>query len=274
MTTYVIGDVQGCYKALKGLLAKLDFDQQSDQLWFAGDLVNRGPDSLSCLRFIKSLGASARMVLGNHDLHLLAIYYGGCPAKRKDTLDAVLQAPDCADLLQWLKQQPLMIWDKRRDVVLTHAGLPHIWSMQQAYLLSLEVTAMLQSERCAEFFRAMYGNQPEGWSASLSGMERLRVITNYFTRMRFIDQEGILNLTNKDEAKSAPSGFLPWFGVPRPDRTKVLFGHWAMLNGVTGQAQFEALDTGCVWGGALTALNLDTNERSFWKCAAPPAIAT
>lgn len=261
MATYVIGDVQGCFKALRSLLDKLVFDPGRDQLWFAGDIVNRGPDSLSCLRFIKALGPAARMVLGNHDLHLLATYYANRAQKRKDTLGSVLSAPDCAALMHWLRQQPLMIWDQSRDLVVTHAGLPHIWSVSQANDLGQEIEAALKGERCVEFFEAMYGNTPEIWSESLTGMDRLRVITNYFTRMRFIDLDGTLNLSVKERAESAPEGFLPWFSVPRSDQTKVLFGHWAALEGVTGQAQFQALDTGCVWGGTLTAINLDSMQR-------------
>jgi bis(5'-nucleosyl)-tetraphosphatase (symmetrical) len=261
LAIYVIGDVQGCFTALNGLLEKLVFDRDSDQLWFAGDLVNRGPESLSCLRLIKELGPAARVVLGNHDLHLLATYFGGREPKRKDTLDSVINAPDVAELMHWLKQQPLMIWDQERDLAVTHAGIPHIWSVAQAFKLGQEVETILQSDRYAEYFSTMYGNTPDVWTQSLKGMDRLRVITNYFTRMRFIDRNGVLNLSVKESADSAPSGFMPWFGIPRTDQTRILFGHWAALEGVTNDSQFQALDTGCVWGGALTAINLDSMQR-------------
>ena len=267
MARYAIGDVQGCFVSLKCLLDRLSFDPQQDELWFAGDLVNRGPDSLECLRFIKGLGSSARVVLGNHDLHLLAIHARRDLPKRKDTLAQVLEAPDCLELMQWLKQQPLMVWDAEHDYVMVHAGVPAMWTIQQAFDLSQEVAEVLKSEQSADFFDVMYGNQPDNWSSELSGMARLRVITNYFTRMRFIRADGGLDFLAKESLESAPAGYQPWFHEARKDQTKILFGHWAALTGETNSSQFQALDTGCVWGGDLTAMNLETGERTACSCS-------
>jgi len=264
---YAIGDVQGCFQSLKCLLKRLSFDSQKDELWFAGDIVNRGPDSLECLRFIKGLGSSARIVLGNHDLHLLAIHACQNLPKRKDTLSQVLEAPDCLELMQWLKQQPLMVWDAENDLVMVHAGIPAMWSIQEAFNLSQEVTDVLKGENSFEFFEFMYGNEPDNWSQDLTRMTRLRVITNYFTRMRFIRSDGALDFSAKETLDSAPEGYKPWFHETRNDRTTILFGHWAALTGETNNAQFQALDTGCVWGGALTAVNLKTGERTECDCS-------
>jgi len=267
MTRYAIGDIQGCFKSLECLLAQLSYNPQYDELWFAGDLVNRGPDSLECLRFIKSLGASARVVLGNHDLHLLAIHACEKSPKRKDTLLQILEAPDCDDLMQWLRQQPLMIWETDSDFVMVHAGVPSMWSIPEAFKFSQEVSAVLKSDNNAAFFDVMYGNDPDIWSNDLTGMSRLRVITNYFTRMRFIRSDGALDFSAKETLDSAPEEFIPWFQEARKDQTTILFGHWAALTGVTENAQFQALDTGCVWGGALTAMNIDTGERTSCECS-------
>ena len=266
MARYAIGDIQGCFKSLECLLTKLAFKPEQDELWFAGDLVNRGPESLACLRYIKSLGASARVVLGNHDLHLLALHSAKKSPKRKDTLLPILTAPDCDELMFWLRQQPLMIWDSSHNFAMVHAGIPAMWSIPQAYKLSQEVSAILKSEEHAQFFELMYGNQPEKWSDELDGMSRFRVITNYFTRMRFIRADGTLDFTAKETLDSAPDGYIPWFKAPRADSTMILFGHWAALMGETHHKQFQALDTGCVWGGTLTAMNIDTLQRTSCAC--------
>lgn len=267
MARYAIGDIQGCFSSLECLLAKLSFNQNYDELWFAGDLVNRGPESLTCLRFIKNLGSSARVILGNHDLHLLAIHANKRAPKRKDTLLQILEAPDCDELMLWLRQQALMLWDSESDFVMVHAGIPAMWSIQEAFKLSQEVSAILQSDAHNDFFEVMYGNQPDSWSNSLTGMNRLRVITNYFTRMRFISADGTLDFAAKETLDSGPEGFVPWFQQTRRDQTTILFGHWAALTGITNNTQFQALDTGCVWGGELTAMNIDTGERISCKCA-------
>lgn len=266
MATYAIGDVQGCYDALCCLLDKIDYEPSKDELWFAGDLVNRGPDSLATLRKIKSL--NARIVLGNHDLHLLACFYSSQPKapKKKDTFNDILSAPDCEELLLWLKQQPLMHWDKKRKIVMTHAGLPHIWNTEKAFELSREVQQKLNSDDVADYFDAMYGNDPDVWSEGLTGVARLRVITNYFTRMRFITELGALDFAAKESIESAPQGFRPWFDFSDERGESILFGHWAALSGETNKSLIHALDTGCVWNGALTAMNVDTKERIACDC--------
>tara|TARA_R110001592_G_scaffold103247_3_gene290997 strand:- start:3443 stop:4276 length:834 start_codon:yes stop_codon:yes gene_type:complete len=266
MARYAIGDVQGCFDSLMALLKQINFEAKSDELWFAGDLVNRGPKSLASLRFIKQLGENgglpAKVILGNHDLHLLACYHTDRTAKKKDTFTDILNAPDCDELMTWLIQQPLMHWDKTSDFVMTHAGIPHIWNIEQAYSLSQEVFQALQRSNLRVFFENMYGNSPATWSDDLSGLTRLRVITNYFTRMRFIKVNGELDFAAKEDLDSAPECFSPWFSFPPKDSTRFIFGHWAALSGETGFGdQFQAIDTGCVWRGKLTALNLDTLER-------------
>lgn len=269
MARYAIGDVQGCFDTLTALLQKLNYQEQKDELWFAGDLVNRGPKSLETLRFIKGLSdknAAIKVVLGNHDLHLLACYYSKKAPKKKDTLLPILEAPDCKELMTWLKQQPLMVWDQLNDLVMTHAGLPHLWSLEKAFQLSQEVHHALQCKDLSGFFDAMYGNEPAGWSDELLGMARLRVITNYFTRMRFISPQGDLDFSAKEALDSAPDGFFPWFSFTPSHQHKLIFGHWAALEGKTGFGkQFQATDTGCVWGGKLTAINLDSWERTSMK---------
>ncbi len=270
MARYAIGDVQGCFDSLMALLKQIQFDAKKDELWFAGDLVNRGPKSLETLRFIKQLGEReglpAKVILGNHDLHLLACYQMDRAPKKKDTLSDILNAPDCDELMIWLKQQPLMHWDKASDFVMTHAGIPHLWSIEKAFSLSQEVFQALQQSNLREFFENMYGNSPATWSDNLSGLTRLRVITNYFTRMRFIKADGELDFKAKEDLGSAPEGFAPWFSFPPKHSTRFIFGHWAALSGETGFGeQFQAIDTGCVWGGSLTAINLDSLERLSLK---------
>lgn len=266
MTDYAIGDIQGCYDPLKSVLDKAGFSPSRDRLWVAGDLVNRGPASLKTLRYIKSLGSSAAVVLGNHDLHLLAVVLGGHKLKRKDTLTEVLQAPDRPELMDWLRQQHLCVYDASRNLLMAHAGLPHIWDVPQALDCAREVEEVIRSNQAAEYFALMYGNQPAGWHNTLSGMDRWRVITNYFTRMRFIAPDGRLELTAKESAETAPEGFAPWFDYARTDDVRVVFGHWAALEGSTGIDRFVGLDTGCVWGGALTLMNLDSGEKIHCDC--------
>ncbi|WP_165857602.1 symmetrical bis(5'-nucleosyl)-tetraphosphatase [Marinobacter sp. JSM 1782161] len=266
MTDYAVGDIQGCYERLIDVLDKVDFSPSRDCLWVAGDLINRGPSSLATLRFIESLGPSARVVLGNHDLHLLAVALGGHSVKRKDTLQEILDAEDAVYLTDWLRRQNLAVYDERRDVFMSHAGLPHIWTVPEAMDYARELESVLQSPDPAGYFREMYGNEPAGWSDGLTGMDRWRVITNYFTRMRFIAEDGRLDLLTKDAAANGPDGYLPWFRFPRDDRTRVIFGHWAALEGRTGIDRYIALDTGCVWGGQLTLMNLDSGERIHCDC--------
>lgn len=264
MATYAIGDVQGCYAALLRLLELIRFDPAEDTLWFVGDLVNRGPESLATLRLVHSLGDAAITVLGNHDLHLLAIFYAGFPTKPGDTLDDVLSAPDRGPLLDWLRCRPLLHRDDELGFVMVHAGLPHIWTLAQAERRAREVETALRGGDYERYFRKMYGNKPRRWKSGLRGRKRLRVITNYLTRMRFIDERGRLDL----DYKGAPSGGdvevgVPWFDLYRTHpELQIIFGHWAALDGQVDVAGIHALDTGYVWGNALTALCLETLERT------------
>lgn len=272
MATYVIGDVQGCYESLQCLLDKIRFKPDKDKLWFAGDIVNRGPDSLNALRLVKQ--SAAKVVLGNHDLHLLACYYKSRELgidkalRKKDTFIDILRAEDCDELMNWLRFQPLMVWSKKKNLAMTHAGIPHVWSVEQAYTLSKEVNKVLRGKRPERFFDAMYGNDPDRWSDSLSGLVRLRVITNYLTRMRFLTDDGQLDFKAKESIEHAPPGFRPWFRYPREDAgISLVFGHWAALGGTTGVPNIYATDTGCVWGGALSALNVKTKQIISCECA-------
>lgn len=266
MTDYAIGDIQGCYERLLGVLDRIDFQPGRDRLWVAGDLVNRGPESLATLRYIHGLGETARVVLGNHDLHLLAVAFGGHDLRSKDTLHEILEAPDCERLLTWLRHQPLARYDGRRNLFMAHAGLPHLWSVEEAVALAREMEQVLAGPDFGQFLSHMYGNEPDRWEPGLNGVPRWRLITNYFTRMRFVAADGTLNLTVKDRATQAPEGFRPWFEWPRTDQVRVVFGHWAALEGRTGSDRFIGLDTGCVWGGALTVMNLDSGEKVSFPC--------
>lgn len=267
MTRYAVGDVQGCLQPLKCLLDQVSFNPANDQLWFAGDLINRGPDSLDTLRFIKNLGPCTRIVLGNHDLHLLAVAYRIRPPHKTDTLDEVLQADDCEQLMLWLRQQRMIYSDPSGDYTITHAGIPPIWTLQQATQYAQEVEAVLKSEQALTFLKTMYGNHPERWDPMLDGWQRLRLITNYLTRMRFCRADGTLDLTHK-EASINQEGFAPWFSYPskRPKNNALIFGHWAALQGHTNAEDVFALDTGCVWGHSMTLMNLDTRQLYHCHC--------
>jgi bis(5'-nucleosyl)-tetraphosphatase (symmetrical) len=263
VTTYAIGDVQGCYASLMRLLERIDFDSGRDVLWFVGDLVNRGPDSLSVLRFVRGLGNRAVTVLGNHDLHLLAIYEGVRNARSKDTLAAVLAAPDCAELMDWLAHRALLHVDDELGFAMVHAGIPSIWSLARAETLARELEAVLRGPARREFLGDMYGNDPALWREDLSGNARLRTITNYFTRMRVLDADGRLNLEFSGPPAAAPVGYRPWFEDYRAAQlpVRLVFGHWAALSGECDVPGLFALDTGCVWGGRLTALQFVGPER-------------
>ncbi|KGK42068.1 diadenosine tetraphosphatase [Nitrincola sp. A-D6] len=267
MATYAIGDIQGCYDELRQLLDLIDFND-TDHLWFAGDLVNRGQQSLEVLRFVSGLGERAQCVLGNHDLHLLALHYGATRDKRNSTLQQVLEAPDRNELMNWLRSRPLLVEDEKLGYILTHAGIPHIWSLGKARKRAQEVERVLRSKDAGDFFNHMYGNKPDTWHNDLDGWPRLRLITNYFTRMRFITPNGQLEFHGNGEADSAPEGFYPWYDVRRqsPLPRRQLFGHWAALMGSTGQPETIALDTGCVWGYSLSAFCLETQELTHCSC--------
>lgn len=263
MRHVLIGDVQGCRAALEDLLARIGFDAASDHAYFAGDLVARGPDSLGTLRLIKGLGSAASTVLGNHDLHLLAAAHGCASVKPKDLTQPILDAPDGAELLHWLQQQPLLLMLPSGDV-LTHAGLPPEWTLAQAQARAAEVEMALRGPQAPAFFAAMHGNEPSAWHDDLSGNERLRVITNHLTRMRLINADGQLNFQHKTDNSALPEGFKAWFDWPtqRPNEVRVFFGHWAALAGITHQPRAIALDSGCVWGNYLTAYDLATGART------------
>ncbi|HIJ23945.1 MAG TPA: symmetrical bis(5'-nucleosyl)-tetraphosphatase [Gammaproteobacteria bacterium] len=266
MATYAIGDIQGCLDELKQLLDTIHFDPENDQLWFAGDLVNRGPHSLETLQFIRALGKRAITVLGNHDLHLLALAEGDKRYSSKfDTLLPILQSEQRGELLDWLRHRPLLHHNSKLGYTLVHAGLPPQWSLQQAQARAKELEATLQGDHYRDFLKVMYGNKPKKWSDQLSGTDRLRFITNCFTRLRFCTPDGKLDLNNKGKVGSQSSDdLLPWFQVPhRASRSqRILFGHWSTLQ-VRSEEQVYALDTGCLWGGELSALRIDCDPPTW-----------
>jgi bis(5'-nucleosyl)-tetraphosphatase (symmetrical) len=258
MALYAIGDVQGCDAELGELLGALRFSPDRDRLWFVGDLVNRGPASLEVLRRVRSLGEAATVTLGNHDLHLLAVAHGSGRRKRDDTLAGVLAAPDRDGLLEWLAHRPLLVEDRALDLCLLHAGLSPQWDLPTARRCAREFEQALRKDP-AKLFRQMYGDEPDLWDEALQGAERLRYIVNCFTRLRFVDAEGRLELQAKGSPRKAQRGSLiPWYEAPRARwrGARLVVGHWSTL-GFFRNADVTALDTGCVWGGSLTALRLD-----------------
>ncbi|MFT5117691.1 MAG: bis(5'-nucleosyl)-tetraphosphatase (symmetrical) [Kiritimatiellia bacterium] len=262
MATYAVGDLQGCLKPLKTLLKKVNFKPRLDTLWLTGDLVNRGPQSLETLRFIYQMRDSVITVLGNHDLHLLAIAAGAKKPSPSDTLDDILHAPDCETLMTWLRQQPLLHHDKTLQYSLVHAGIPPQWTLKKAIKRAKEVESILRSDQCNRFLSNMYGNEPCCWEKGLRDIERWRVITNYFTRMRFCSTEGTLELTSKSSIHHAPKGYAPWFEHlnRKTYHDRIIFGHWAALEGQAYSENVFALDTGCVWGNVMTMMRLEDQE--------------
>ena len=267
MAIYAVGDIQGCFDDLEALLEKIDFDPRRDSLWCAGDLVNRGLKSLETLRFLRRINAVT--VLGNHDLHLLASAHIPKYRKHKDTLNQVIHAADGPGLLEWLRHQPLMHHDHGSGYTLIHAGLPPQWDLETARRCAAEVSAVLRSPRHVKFLAEMYGNHPNVWSDTLSGWDRLRFITNCFTRLRYCDSNGHLALEQKGPPGDQPKHLQPWFDWShrRSRNMNVVFGHWSTL-GAYDAPGVHALDTGCLWGGALTALQLDCQppRRCTVKC--------
>lgn len=268
MAVYAIGDVQGCFDELQALLAQIEFDRQRDRLWFAGDLVNRGTQSLEVLRYVKGLGDRAISVLGNHDLHLLAVVQGRRPPLKKDRMEAILGAPDRDELCNWLRYRPLVHRDDRLGYLMIHAGLPPQWSLDNAVQHATEVETVLRSDDSTELINHIYGNEPVQWSSQLRGWERLRFIINCFTRLRFCDAAGRLELNEKGAPGNQPAGYRPWFELRNSqcDDLQILFGHWSTL-GMRLPGNLHALDTGCVWGGKLTALRLDVaaDDERRWS---------
>ncbi len=263
MSIYAVGDLQGCLDPLQDLLDRVAFDPKKDKLWLVGDLVNRGPQSLAVLRYVKALGDAAITVLGNHDLHLLAYASGHRQPSELDTLHEILTAPDCQELIDWLHERPLAHYDADLDVLMVHAGVPPIWSVKKTLELAKEVENAIRDEaRSIKFLKKMYGDYPDIWDKNLSGMKRLRVITNYLTRMRFCSARGQLELSSKAAPENSPPGFAPWFSFnnPKLKNTRIVFGHWAALMGQTNRAQFIGLDTGFIWGGALRMICLNDGK--------------
>lgn len=270
VATYAVGDIQGCFRSLKRLLHLVGFDRSRDRLWCVGDLVNRGPGNLATLRFVRDLGERATCVLGNHDLHLLAIVFGGHEHRASDTMEDVLEAPDCMELAHWLRGLPLLM--REGDVTMVHAGIPHVWDLDTASALAGEVEGAIRGADYVGFFERMYGDIPDVWDDRLVGMERLRATTNYLTRMRFVDSAGRMDFDFKGVPEEVPPGgdFAPWFRHPTQVPGRLVFGHWAALGGDTAGGNFVGLDTGCVWGRTLTAYRLEDGERFCVECSSAP----
>lgn len=270
MATYAVGDIQGCATEFRQLLELVRFNPVADRLWLVGDLVNRGSDSLGVLRLVKSLGDAAIAVLGNHDLHLLAVAAGVAEMHRNDTLNAILQAPDRDELLEWLRKQRLLHVEGSN--VLVHAGLMPQWSVTQAQQLAHEVEAALRGKHYHEFLEHMYGNRPDHWRDDLGGYKRLRVITNAFTRMRICTAQGEMEFKFKGKVEDIPQGYMPWFDVPggASAGATVVCGHWSAL-GLKVTPNLITLDTGCLWGGPLTAICMEDRKIFQVPCTTPVA---
>ena len=260
MATYAVGDVQGCYDELRHLLGACGFDRKRDRLWFVGDLVNRGPKSLEVLRFVRDLGARAITVLGNHDLHLVTQFEGFERPRRDDSFQDVLEAPDARELVDWLRKRPLM--HRQRGWAMVHAGLLPQWTIDKALALAGEVEAALRARHYRKFLQSMYGSKPERWSDSLTGWDRLRVIVNAMTRMRFCTRQGKMDF-HATGAKP-PAGYRPWYETRPRRELPLVFGHWSQL-GLRLDARATCLDSGCVWGGSLSALRFE--DRALYQVA-------
>ena len=265
MATYAIGDLQGCFDPLQELLGEIGFRESADHLWFVGDLVNRGPQSLEILRFVKSLGDRAICVLGNHDLHLLMVAAGHAKAHREDTLETILEAHDRDELLTWLRGLPLMHADG--EYAMVHAGLLPSWSVRKALDLAREVEYSLQGSDWRTLMARMYGNRPDRWDDALSGYERLRVIINAMTRLRICTPDGRMEFSHKGRIEDIPAGYVPWFAVPgrKSANATVICGHWSAI-GLLEEKNLLALDSGCLWGGRLSAVRLEDRKTYQVSC--------
>lgn len=259
MARYVIGDVQGCFTELKQLLELIGYQPECDRLYMVGDLVNRGPDSLAVLRWAMREQAHVRVVLGNHDLHLLACSVGAVQCKEGDTLDDVLSADDAPVLLDWLRRQPLLI--VLADALIVHAGILPAWSEEQAVELATEISVAMSGVNYRDFVAQMYGNNPRAWTTKLSAVDRMRLAVNAFTRMRMVDEAGALDFKFKGELEKAPPTLFPWFDYPirRLEGRRVICGHWSAL-GLMLRGDVCSLDTGCIWGGQLSAMRLEDGQ--------------
>lgn len=266
MAIYAIGDLQGCYQELLRLLEVIAFDQRHDQLWLAGDLVNRGPQSLETLRFVKSLGDAAVVVLGNHDLHLLAAYCSDKRTEKRNTLNQVLDAPDCDELMRWLRHRPL--FHHQNGFCMLHAGLPPQWDFAKTVSMARKAEAVLRGTRYREFFKHLYGDKPNRWTSKLKGNGQVRFSINCFTRMRYCTADGALDFDYSGAPGTQPAHLTPWFQMParKSADMKIIFGHWSALGYYAGDNCY-GIDTGCLWGGQLTAIKLgDSVERFSIDC--------
>ncbi|HYF98209.1 MAG TPA: symmetrical bis(5'-nucleosyl)-tetraphosphatase [Coxiellaceae bacterium] len=263
MATYIIGDVQGCFVELQNLLELIKFNPDKDRLGFAGDLVNRGPDSLEVLRFVKSL-KDPIVVLGNHDLFLLSLAYHPNSSTNPHTLTEVLNAPDKLELLEWLRRQAFLYYDQENKYLLSHAGVAPFWELQETLSYAAEIQAALSGNNFRDFLQHLLGNQPACWDHHLTGHERLRFIVNVFTRMRLCTLRGCLDFRSKGLTSSSSAAYKPWFNLINPahyDNNSICFGHWAALEGKTDVPNIYALDTGCAWGNSLTAMRIEDKQR-------------
>lgn len=269
MATYVIGDVQGCLSPLTQLLDKIQFEPTQDELWFTGDLINRGPQSLETLRFVKNLGSSAKTVLGNHDLTLLAVYAGAQKSRPKDCFDELLKATDIDDLVFWLKSRPLLHFDDKTGSVVVHAGLLPQWDIEKARELAKETEALLTSEQFGDFMHQLFGDEPSLWRDDLHGWDKYRLTINAFTRMRYCRENGSLDLHAKGPLSQKPANCEAWFNMPDAKwkgDCDIYFGHWAALEGHCDINNVYAVDTGCVWGNKLTAICVESKKSYGISC--------
>ena len=265
MATYVIGDIQGCFKELELLLEKINFDQANDQLWFVGDLVNRGPQSLETVQFVRALGAAAKCVLGNHDIHLIACYAGVQHCKAKSSLNQILHHHAADEIIAWLRSQPLLHYDARLNWVMVHAGFIPQWDLTLAQSCAAEVETQLRSEQFADFLANVYGDYPDQWSSRLSGHDRWRVILNAFTRLRLCNRRGRMDFNYKGPPGGQAAHLHAWFDVPRKSsQVNIVFGHWSAL-GLKQTPRLLGIDTGCLWGRRLTAARLDAAPVKLYQ---------
>ncbi len=263
MAVYAIGDLQGCYDPFRRLLDKLKFNPDKDRLWLTGDLVNRGPKSLKTLRFVRGLGRSAKVVLGNHDLHLLAVAHGiGNSTDHFGSLAKILNADDCDELIDWLRRRPLVYYSKKLNTILVHAGLPPQWNIRKTLAHADEVESKLRGGSYEKFLAKLYGDSPNRWSGDLRGNKRLRFIVNCLTRIRMVDNKGRLDFEHKGPPGNANKGLTPWFEVEDPawEGTRIVFGHWSAL-GLIITPDLICVDTGCLWGRQLTAVQLGKRPK-------------